>query len=77
MADKKIRKVSKKMREVKHFHNSEIKCSAQVVDWAELEKLNDEAHNFFKYLGNFTDDESNTVFALFGDFPKRYCLKIS
>lgn len=63
--------------EVRHFHDSEIKCSAIVVDWAELNKLNDRAEEFFLYLGNYFDDDSNTVWAVFGDFPKRYCIAIN
>lgn len=64
------------MKEVKHFHNTEIKCSAFVCDWIELNKLNDESKDFFKYLGNYMDDDNNTVWAVFGEFPKRYCVKI-
>jgi hypothetical protein len=63
--------------EVKHFHDSEIKCSAIVTDWAELNKLNDRAEEFFLYLGNYFDDDSNTVWAVFGDRPRRYCIKIN
>ena len=61
---------------VKHFHEAVIKCSAKVVDWATLNKLNDKAEKFFEYLGNYMDDDSNTVWAVFGDFPVRYCVKI-
>lgn len=64
------------LKEVKHFHDSEMKCSALVADWAELNKLNDRSENFFEYLGNYMDDDSNTVWALFGDFPIKYCVKI-
>lgn len=62
--------------EIKHFHESEMKCSAIVTDWAELNKMNAKAEDFFIYLGNYMDDDSNTVWAMFGDFPKRYVVKI-
>jgi hypothetical protein len=61
---------------IKHFHDTEISCSAELVDWAKLNQLNDKAANFFEYLGNYMDDDSTSVYALFGDFPKRYCVKI-
>ena len=64
------------LEQVKHFHDTEMKCSAIVVDWAKLDKLNNEAENFLDYLGNYMDDDSNSVWALFGDFPKRYCILI-
>lgn len=63
-------------KEVIHFHDSVMKCSAILVDWAKLNKLNDTSTEFFKYLGNYMDDNSTTTYALFGDFPKRYCVKL-
>ena len=64
------------MKTAKHFYDTEMKCSALVVDWCELNKLNNEAKDFLQYLGNYMDDDSNSVWALFGDFPKRYCVLI-
>lgn len=63
--------------EIKHFHETEMSCSAEVVDWAKLNQLNGKAANFFEYLGNYMDDDSTSVWALFGDFPKRYCVLIN
>ena len=65
-----------KMKDVKHFHDTEIRCSAIVVDWATLNKLNNKSADFFEYLGNYFEDGTTNVYALFGDFPKRYCIKI-
>lgn len=62
--------------EVKHFHGTVMKCSAIVTDWVELNKLNNRSDRFFEYLGNYMDDDSDTVWAMFGDFPKRYVIKI-
>ena len=62
---------------IKHFHNTDIKCSAMVVDWVELNKLNDKSDDFFQYFGNYMDDDSNSSWAVFGDFPKRYCVLLT
>ena len=67
--------------EVKHFHESKIKCSAIVVDWVELNKLNHKSDDgktprLLKYLGNYMDDDSTSVWAVFGRMPKRYCVLI-
>ena len=61
---------------IKHFHDT-MSCSAEVVDWVKLNQINDKAEDFLLYLGNHTDDDSASVWALFGDFPKRYCVLIN
>lgn len=61
---------------IKHFHNA-MSCSAEVVDWVKLNQINDKAEDFLLYLGNYMDDDGNSVWALFGDFPKRYCVLIT
>jgi hypothetical protein len=38
--------------------------------------MNDHSEKFFEYLGNYMDDDSDTVWAMFGDFPKRYVIEI-
>ena len=61
---------------IKHFHDT-MRCSAEVVDWAKLNRINDKAEDFLHYLGNYMDDDSTSVWALFADFPKRYCVLIN
>lgn len=65
--------------EIKNFYESEMKCSATVIDWIELDKLNSKANDFFDYLGNYMDDDSTTVYAMFADDSydrKKYVVKI-
>ena len=61
---------------IKHFHDT-MSCGAEVVDWVKLNQINDKAGDFLQYLGNYMDDDSTSVWALFGDFPKRYCVLIN
>lgn len=60
--------------EIKHFHET-MKC--EVVDWAKLNQLNDEADDLFVYLGNYMDDDGTSVYALFSGYPRWYCVPIS
>lgn len=61
--------------EIKHFHKA-LYC-AEVVDWAKLNQLNDEADDLFVYFGNYMDDDSTSVYALFSDYRIQYCVPIS
>ena len=67
------------MEQVKHFHDCDARCSAIVVDWPKLNKITktkDELDTTV-YLGNFFDDDSDTVWAVFGINYRRYCMKVS
>ena len=63
------------MKTIKHFHE-ELKCSAILIDWVELNKLTKESGHTFTYRGNYMDDDSNIVYAVFGEEPVNYCVKL-
>lgn len=70
-----------KMKEIKNFYETEMKCCATVVDWATLNKINDEAEYFLAYFGNYADDDRAAEYAMFGVIGgegcgERYCIKI-
>lgn len=70
-----------KMKEIKNFYETEMKCCATVVDWAALNKINDEAEYFLAYFGNYPDDDKADAYAMFGVLGgegcgERYCIKI-
>ena len=61
------------------FFESEMKCRAEEVSWAELNKINNKTDDFLKYYGNYMPDgDSTEVYALFGrgTVCERYCVKI-
>lgn len=60
-----------------HFHDTVMKCSAKLVDWVELNKINDSSEVFLNYLGNYFDDDSTSVYALFGVDVYRFCVLIN
>ena len=65
------------MREIRHFYKTETKCCATVVDWATLNKINDNAEDFLAYFGNYLDDDSASEYALIGVIGgEKYCIKI-
>lgn len=61
--------------EIKHFHKALY--GAEVVDWAKLNQLNDEADDLFVYVGNYMDDDNTSVYALFSGYSIWYCVPIS
>lgn len=65
------------MKGIKYFYETEMKCFATVVDWATLNKINDEAEDFLAYFGNYLDDDRADEYAMFGVCGGvRYCVKI-
>ena len=65
------------MKEIKNFYETEMRCCATVVDWATLNKINDKADYFLAYFGNYLDDDTAVVYAIFGVFDgERFCIKI-
>ncbi|MBE6906110.1 MAG: hypothetical protein E7476_07575 [Ruminococcaceae bacterium] len=45
---------------------NDFDCSMSVIDWPELNKLNDKATECYKYLGNHFGDDGS-VYAVFGN----------
>lgn len=64
--------------DIKNFHESEMKCSAIVTDWAHINVMNHHSENFFEFMGNYMDDDSDTVYAMFKDVDhdKKYVIEI-
>ena len=62
------------MEKVKTFRLAGF-AGANVVDWAELNRIRYRAGEA-AYLGNFMDDDSLNVWALFGIEEERYCVLI-
>lgn len=64
------------MTEVVHFSETIEPCGAEVCNWEKLNEIK-QKKGALSYLGNHMDDEHRDVFAVFGAFPWRYCVKIS
>lgn len=63
--------------EIRHFHDTDMKCSAVLVSWVTINKINNDLDDFLKYYGNYMDDDSTTVYALFGCDTLHYCVQIT
>jgi len=59
-----------------NFYETVMKCSAEQVEWRELDRITDKADDFPKYYGNYFNDEESNVYALFGLKADRYCVLI-
>jgi hypothetical protein len=65
------------MKEYKNFYETELGCTAILVDWIKLNKINsDPNQDFMKYFGNYFADDSNSVYAVFFQGITAYCVLI-
>lgn len=65
------------MKEYRNFYDTELGCNAILVDWAKLNKINSEpSKDLMKYFGNYFDDDSNSVYAVFFQGSTPYCVLI-
>lgn len=66
--------------DIKNFRGTVMSCDAEVSDWADLNRMvhNEEKH--FEYMGNYMDDDSDSVWAMFSDadsFRKFYVVEVN
>ena len=62
--------------DIKNFRGTVMNCDAVVSDWAELNRMvfNEDKH--FIYVGNYMDDDSDSVWAMFEDAKKFRCFYV-
>lgn len=64
------------MMQTKNFFESEMSCRANLIEWGELNDINNNAPEFLLFFGVFLDDEKKEEYAMFGvSGGARYCLK--
>ena len=52
------------MMQTKNFFESEMSCRANLIEWGELNNINNNAPEFLLFFGVFLDDEKKEEYAM-------------